>query len=425
MRVLLIGATGFIGSHLAVALQRRGHAVIEGRRCPSGVAANDPGVVCADFARDHDPATWVPRLAGVEAVINAVGLFREEGDQTFQALHTEGPSALFRACVLAGVPRVIQISALGASDPAPVTPYLASKQRAEKILKELPLDWTIVQPSLVFGAEGASSRFFLMLASMPILVLPRGGEQMIQPVHVEDVADGIAALLERGAASGGTIPFVGDQPVSLREYLAALATGLRLPAPKVVPVPLPLARSAASVAGGVRGSLLSRDSLEMLLKGNTADPGPLRKLLERRALAPAQFIEPEESSRLRFEVQLGWLLALLRLSIAAVWIVTGIVSLGLYPKEESLALLARTGVPESLGPLFLYSAAALDLVLGLATLLMRNRRYLWIAQIVLILVYTAIITVRLPEFWLHPYGPLLKNLPMLAAIYLLMRLERR
>jgi hypothetical protein len=101
------------------------------------------------------------------------------------------------------------------------------------------------------------------------------------------------------------------------------------------------------------------------------------------------------------------------------------VSLGLYPVSASLELLARSGVPEALGPLFLYPAAALDLALGIGILAMRRRRLLWLAQIVLIAVYTLIITVRLPEFWLHPYGPLLKNLPMLAAIYLLYRFEDR
>ena len=88
-------------------------------------------------------------------------------------------------------------------------------------------------------------------------------------------------------------------------------------------------------------------------------------------------------------------------------------------------LLERAGVPAALRPLALYGAAALDLALGIASLLLRRRRWLWLAQIALILGYTAIITIRLPEFWLHPYGPVLKNLPMLAALWLLLELERR
>jgi hypothetical protein len=115
---------------------------------------------------------------------------------------------------------------------------------------------------------------------------------------------------------------------------------------------------------------------------------------------------------------------MLRLSVAAVWIVTGIVSLGLYPVSDSYALLARVGITGALtAPIALYGAALLDLAFGIATLVMRRRRMLWIAQIALMAGYTLLITVFLPEFWLHPYGPLLKNLPMLAAIAVLLVLE--
>src|SRR5690606_6730386 len=121
--------------------------------------------------------------------------------------------------------------------------------------------------------------------------------------------------------------------------------------------------------------------------------------------------------------RLSWLLPTLRVSIAIVWLWTGVVSLGLYPRSDSYLLLERAGVSQALAPAMLLGAALLNLALGFAALLMRRRRILWLVQIALILTYTAIITFRLPEFWLHPYGPLLKNLPMLAAIYLLYEME--
>jgi hypothetical protein len=73
----------------------------------------------------------------------------------------------------------------------------------------------------------------------------------------------------------------------------------------------------------------------------------------------------------------------------------------------------------------LYGAAAMDLAFGLGTLFLKQRQLLWIAQGILIIIYTAVITVFLPEFWLHPFGPLIKNLPILAAILLLYELEKR
>jgi hypothetical protein len=72
----------------------------------------------------------------------------------------------------------------------------------------------------------------------------------------------------------------------------------------------------------------------------------------------------------------------------------------------------------------LYGATLMDLAFGIGSLVLKRRRWLWLAQLTLILFYTVIISFRLPEFWLHPYGPLLKNLPMLAAIWLLYELEK-
>ena len=108
---------------------------------------------------------------------------------------------------------------------------------------------------------------------------------------------------------------------------------------------------------------------------------------------------------------------------AVVWIVTGVVSAGVYPVADSLALLLRVGVDARFAPLLLYGAAAFDLLLGAGMLVLRRRRALYALQIALMLFYSAVIAWRLPEYWLHPFGPMLKNLPLLAALVLLWVLE--
>jgi uncharacterized protein YbjT (DUF2867 family) len=428
MRALLTGASGFIGRHLARELRAKGHTVLCTTRRPG---PDDPFLadlcdasIRADFTRDAEPDAWLPRLQGVDVVINAVGIFRERGAQTFQLLHVDAPAALFDACAKAGVSRVIQISALGA-DANAASRYHLSKRRADRHLATLPVAWTIVQPSLVFGADGESARLFAALATLPCIPLPGRGDQRIQPIHIDDLAAGIAALLDDRRTYGRTIPFVGPQAIPIRDYLQALRHALGFGVARTVHVPLAMVRLAARLGESVSGSLLDPETLAMLNRGNTGDPAPVQTLLGHEARPPGKFIAPHEAARLRTVAQLAWLLPLLRWSIAVVWIVTGIVSLGFFPVDLSYQLLERVGIPRPLAPLFLYSAAALDLALGMATLLMRRRRALWLAQMALILGYTALITARMPEFWLHPYGPLLKNLPMLAAIGLLYRLERR
>jgi uncharacterized protein YbjT (DUF2867 family) len=422
MVVLLTGATGFIGGRLAKALARAGHDVVCAVRAPDAGDGPCKARVTVDFASDLEPVDWLPRLVGVDAVVNAVGIFRERGRLTFDRVHVRAPHALFVACVMAGVRRVVQISALGADEEAR-SGFHVSKRAADALLLGLPLDAVVVQPSLVYGADGASARAFTTLATMPLIPLPGRGLQRVQPVHVDDVVAGVVALLAPGAP-GGRVPFVGPQPLVLRDFLAALRRSLGLGTARFLPVPGALVRTASRLARG-RALLLDEDALAMLERNNVADAAPLARLLGRAARPAAAFVAAQHVPAVRRDAQLRWLLPTLRASVAAVWIVTGVLSLGLYPREESHALLARAGIAQSLAPLLLFGGAALDLAFGVATLVLRERRVLWIAQIVTILLYTAIITLRLPEYWLHPFGPVLKNLPMLAAIGLLCALERR
>ncbi|NLG76617.1 MAG: NAD(P)H-binding protein [Xanthomonadaceae bacterium] len=418
MVIFLTGATGFIGRHLASALRAAGHRVIEARR-----RVSDPALhVAADFTRDLNASDWIPRLANVDCVINAVGILRERGDQTFDRIHTQAPRALFEACVHAGVSRVIQVSALGADTGA--SGYFRSKHAADEVLASLPLDWTIVQPSVVYGPGGTSARLFTLLASLPVIPLPGRGTQSIQPIHIDDVTAAIVALVSQSDPhSRARVALVGPRKLELREFLTQLRSAIGLRRTRRFGVPMPLMRLMASIAQWLPRSLLDRETLAMLEAGYTADPSVTHSLLGRKPREVSAFVEPRYRDATRQQAQLTWLLPLLRVCIAAVWIWTGIVSLGLYPVEESYALLARVGVDAAFAPLLLYGAALLDFAFGIATLALSRRRLLWLAQMALIVGYTAIITIKLPEFWLHPYGPILKNLPMLVGIYMLYVLE--
>jgi uncharacterized protein YbjT (DUF2867 family) len=418
MVILITGATGFIGRRLSAALRAAGHRVIAASRRPG---AEDS--VAADFTRDFDVETWVPKLAGVDVVINAVGIIRERGSQSFENIHTRAPQALFAACVQAGVKKVIQISALGAD--TGTTRYFTSKHKADEYLEQLPIAWTIVQPSLVFGFGGSSAGLFTLLASLPVTPLPGGGMQQVQPIHVDDVIAAIQKLIEGSEMNGKRVALVGPEPISLKEFLRRLRQRMQLPRPWFVTIPAVFMRAIASIAQYVPGSLLDPETLSMLEAGNTAPPDDTKRLLHHSPRPPEQLIADDQRDVMRREAQLGWLLPMLRISIALVWIWTGIVSLGLYPTQDSYELLARVGVGPALAPLMLYGAAVLDLLVGLATLVMSRLGWLWLLQLAVILGYTVIITFKLPEFWLHPYGPLSKNLVMLAAIYLLYTLEPR
>jgi len=113
---------------------------------------------------------------------------------------------------------------------------------------------------------------------------------------------------------------------------------------------------------------------------------------------------------------------LIRFTLAVVWLATGVLSLGIYPQADSLGLLERVGLHGAFALTALYLAAVLDIALGLLTLC-RPGKFLWRAQAMLIAAYTLVISLWLPEFWLHPFGPILKNLPILMLLWLLNKNE--
>jgi uncharacterized protein YbjT (DUF2867 family) len=422
--VLITGATGFIGSHLVEALAGAGHEVrCAVRECPSHGKLNRFSCIPADYTQDFDADVWQRRLEGIDVAINAVGILREHGSQTFEALHDRAPRALFAASVAAGI-KVVQISALGA-DAQATSRYHLSKKAADDVLLASSKRAVVVQPSLVYGSGGTSARLFNAMASLPLIPLPGAGDQRVQPIHIVDLTEAVVRLVETDQYLGRRVPLVGPEPLTLMQYLDELRLSMGLGAGRFMHIPVFLVAITARIGEWSGKGMLDLDTWKMLQRGNTADAGVTRELLGRDPRPVKEFTSRWRANEVRLSALMGWLQLVLRASLAAVWLVAGVVSMGVYPIEESYALLARVGITGGLAPVALYGAAAMDIAFGIGTLFLRQRKFLWIAQATLIAVYTVTITFYLPEFWLHPFGPLIKNLPILAAILLLYELEKR
>ncbi|MFZ2269570.1 MAG: DoxX-like family protein [Azonexus sp.] len=413
MGILICGANGFLGQALERHLTAAGHQVVRGMRRPQR-----PGDLSFDFTRP-DTAAWAEQLAGIDTVINCVGIFTESAGKSFPDLHQRGPQALFAACRAAGVRRVVQVSALGTASGS--EPYFTSKRAADEFLMQLPIEWQIVRPALIYGADGHSAGFFRQLASLPVLPLPAGGKQVLQAIHIDDLCAIIARLLDPATPARQRLDLVGPAPFTLKQMLLEFRRAMGFAPALCVNIPAGLMRVAAHLLGRLPGSLLTPDSWRMLQAGSPTATPPTA-LRGRPLHALADFIPPGEAKTARLSALAAWRNPLLRASLALVWLITGLLSLGIYPIDASLALLTRTGLSGTPALIALYGAAGLDLALGWATLFRPGRR-LWLAQMALIAGYSLIIALCLPEFLIHPFGPLSKNLPILALLFILLSEE--
>ncbi|WP_088501719.1 SDR family oxidoreductase [Burkholderia ubonensis] len=419
MNILVCGANGFIGRALCARLEAGGHRVVRGVH--AGRRAAGPGEIAIDYARDVRPEHWRARLDGIDAVVNAVGMLTGRRGVTLDAVHRAAPCALFDACCGAGVRRIVQISALGVERGD--TAYFASKLAADAYLQTLPIDFRIVRPALVYGATGASARYFRMLASLPVHVLPAGGRQLLRPVRIDDLAEIVARLIERPAEGERIVDVVGADEVEYREMLAIYRRAMGFPPAMRVSVPGALFAAAATLSGRMPGAMLTRDTWAMLRAGNTGELAASSAALGRPPRGLRAFIGAQAVAR-RHEALAAWRRPLLTGSLAIVWIWTAIASAFIHPLRDSLALLAHVHLTGISALAALYAACALDFVFGVATVVAPSRR-LWAAQIVLIVAYSAVIAVAMPGLLAQPFGPVLKNVPILAVLLILFAEEER
>jgi uncharacterized protein YbjT (DUF2867 family) len=197
MRVLVVGGTGFIGAHLCRELDSRGHDVRALSRSPDG-AELPPGVETATGdVTAYDSIE--PAFESRDAVVNLVALsplFRPEGGEgRHDEVHRQGTEHVVRAAERRGVPRVVQLSALGA-DPDGETAYIRAKGEAETAVTGADLEWVIFRPSVVFGDGGEFVPYTKQLAPPYLTPLPGGGETRFQPVWVGDLVPMIADAVE-------------------------------------------------------------------------------------------------------------------------------------------------------------------------------------------------------------------------------------
>ena len=278
MRVLITGATGFVGRAVCEAVVREGHSV---RRMARGSRSHslEPQNSAMEWVRGSvlSPNDLRQGMQGCDAVIHLVGIIGEIGDQTFERVHLEGTRQVLEAALTSGVRRIVHMSALG-TRPEAVSRYHQTKWAAEEAVRSSGLDWTVFRPSLIYGpGDGFVNLFAGMSRWSPVLPVIGRGTSLLQPVSVDCVARAFARALDSKAAVHQTYDLCGFDRLNLPQILQTLLQITRRRR-VIVRIPRALAWYPTAVLEWIfprvlrHPAPLSRDQILMLEEDNIGNP---------------------------------------------------------------------------------------------------------------------------------------------------------
>lgn len=261
-RVLVLGASGFVGRSVCAHLAGRGLLlrVLTRDRVKSKSLQVLPAIEIV-AASPHDDAALAAALDGVDAVVNLVGILHQSRRESFEKVHVELPRRLARACREAGVARLVHMSALHAGRDGP-SQYLRSRGSGEDAIREAGtgLAWTFLKPSVIFGRDDSFLNLFAGLVK-PFPVVPLAGATVkFQPVWVEDVARAVALALDEPRTHGQSYDLCGPGIYTLADIVRFVA-GLKGRKRLIVPLPGWAALAQAFVLERLPGPVMTRDNL--------------------------------------------------------------------------------------------------------------------------------------------------------------------
>ncbi|HEX4052574.1 MAG TPA: complex I NDUFA9 subunit family protein [Steroidobacteraceae bacterium] len=266
LTIFVAGATGFVGTELVVRLVRAGHQLrIVTRHAKHADALLPLASVEVGAGNVHDIDFLRRCLIGCDVAINLVGALHAPGRGGLRRVHVQFTAALLTAMAEAGVPRLLQMSALHA-DPRGRSHYLRTKGEAEELLRAAPprLQWTIFRPSVIFGAgDSLTTRFASLLRRTHGWLPLARARTRFAPIHVADVASAFMRALRGGTANRQTYELCGPEVMTLEQIVRVSAAAAAHPC-RVLPLPDALGWLQGAILQCVPGKPFTLDNFRSL-----------------------------------------------------------------------------------------------------------------------------------------------------------------
>ncbi|MGL6211354.1 MAG: SDR family oxidoreductase [Paracoccaceae bacterium] len=409
MMVLVLGADGFIGRHLAFHLRKQGVQVTAHAREPRRLAAMGFATLKADLTNPttHSADFWRPHLTPDTHILNAAGLLTGSA-RTLHAVHALAPAAAYAA--RGPDAQALLMSAVGLTAD---TPFAAARREGEAVA--LSAGAMVLRAGLVLAdtSYGGSS-LIRALAALPFVTPIIGtGTQPFNPIHATDLAEAALHCLQH-LPGPGPWEIGGPDQISQADLIRATQGWLGLPATRLLPLPLPLAHRIGQMGDVLQLGPISATSVAQLTAGVLANPRPLLAHLPSRPRGFRTFLHSRPAgTQDLWQARLYLLKPLIRLVLAALWLASAALGL-LLPASDFLP--AISALPETTALILARGGGLVDAAIGIALLRNWRPKTTAILQVLMVAGYTLGLTLIAPALWLDPFGGLLKNLPILALI---------
>lgn len=274
-QVTIFGGTGFVGRQIVRQLSGGNMRIRIAVRHPRNQSPAPSDVKTTQVYSDvRDLSSVAQAIEGSQAVINAVSLYVERGDSTFDAVHVRGAQNVAQEAGRGGVERLVYLSGLG-TDPNSRSSYVRARTLGESAVKTAFKDATILRPSVIFGPGDSFLTSLKRITQFtPIFPLFGGGETLLQPVFVEDVAAAAAHAVSEQSAPGQIYELGGPQVYSYKTIVKLLLRHLdrkRL----LIPIPFAIWEIEAACLSLLREPPLTRDQVILMEHDNVVSRGSL------------------------------------------------------------------------------------------------------------------------------------------------------
>ncbi|MCH4545781.1 SDR family oxidoreductase [Rhizobium changzhiense] len=415
MNILILGATGFIGSVVAARLVADGHAVSGLGRNPARARLKQPAIDWrrADLSRMTKPADWDDILKDQNVVVNCAGALQDGLSDDLSATQAEAMLALYSAAKSSSRPLIVQISARTAGAAGDL-PFLATKRRADEALAASGLPYLILRPALVLGrnAHGGSA-LLRALAAFPLVLPLVHAESPVETLSVDDVAEAVSRAVSGGIS--GDIDLAADEVLPLADLVGLHRQWLGLPRARVFTLPRWLAGPMTSLAdlSGLLGWRSPLRSTAMTVMSEGVRSSKTRSDLATTPAAATLAANPSGVQDLWF-ARLYLLKPLVISGLSAFWLLSGLIPLLTLEKTSAHFL---PFMPEAAATALTLATCLIDIALGVAVLLRPLAKGALLGMLAVSFAYLAGASLLEPALWLDPLGPLVKVLPSILLTF--------